>query len=759
MPPLRQYAPKGTFLRYFAVVAATVVAFLGRQAMVRSFGHDLPPYVTFYPVIMVAALLGGVWPGLLSTTVAALLSAYWILPPQGFGIERRADAVGLALFCGMGAFMSLVGERYRRTRRKAAAYDKELALRESEARERHLLQQVMNGAKNAHLVYLDRDFNFVRVNEAYARTCGYTPEAMMGKNHFALYPDAENLAIFVRVRDTGEPAEFHDKPFVFPDQPERGVTYWDWTLTPVKDSGGQVAGLVFALVETTERKRAEVALQLQHELFETIVNHVPAPVLLAEGNDLRVLLVNPAYQAVAPGKEMVGKTLEEIWPEIGPEVPNIWRQVLATGEPYHVVDQLYIIRRSPEGPLEPRYFTWSVFRVPLSGKERWGLLNAAWETTENRQAEQALRQSEEQLRVAAMAAEIGIWTWVPGTGSVGVSANWRRLFGVAPNAQVTFDTWRNALHPEDRDRAVRELHAASDEHREFNCEYRVVWPDGTIRWIVDRGRASYDDNGRAVGMAGINLDITQRKQAEEALLRSEKLASVGRMAATIAHEINNPLSAVMNALYIARDEAASPELVRQALGLADEELRRIAQLARQALGFYRESTAPTRVLLNDVMDSALDLLKGKVEARRARVEKVYDAEAVVIGVAGELRQVFANLLANSLDAIDASGTITVRLSSRPADKTHHPAVTITVADNGKGIEGAALPHIFEPFFTTKQAVGTGLGLWVSKQIVEKHGGSIRVHSRTDGGRRGTTFSVVLPAAAGAEAVSKTAAAS
>ena len=128
-------------------------------------------------------------------------------------------------------------------------------------KEKNILQEMMNGARNMHLVYLDRDFNFVRVNAAYAKTCGYKPEEMIGKNHFALYPGEEVEAIFKRVRDTGVPAEFHDKPFVFPDQSERGVTYWDWTLKPVKNGSGKVEGLVFSLVETTERKKAEKEIQ------------------------------------------------------------------------------------------------------------------------------------------------------------------------------------------------------------------------------------------------------------------------------------------------------------------------------------------------------------------------------------------------------------------------------------------------------------------------------------------------------------------
>lgn len=127
-------------------------------------------------------------------------------------------------------------------------------------RERDILQAVMNGARNFHLAYLNINFDFVHVNETYARTCGYRPEEMIGKNHFALYPHAENEAIFTRVRDTGEPAEYHDKPFEFPNAPERGVTYWDWSLTPVKGTDGLVTGLVFSLFETTEHKRMEEAL-------------------------------------------------------------------------------------------------------------------------------------------------------------------------------------------------------------------------------------------------------------------------------------------------------------------------------------------------------------------------------------------------------------------------------------------------------------------------------------------------------------------
>lgn len=166
----------------------------------------------------------------------------------------------------------------------------ELALRH----ERNLLQAVMDGARNSHLVYLDREFNYVRVNRIYAESCGYTPEAMIGKNHFTLYPNAENEAIFRRVRDSGQPFEVQDKPFEFPDQPQRGVTWWNWTLTPVLDESGRVIGLVFALHETTKRKRLELALQASEAQFRRMFEEHGASMLLIDPLGGRILKANRA---------------------------------------------------------------------------------------------------------------------------------------------------------------------------------------------------------------------------------------------------------------------------------------------------------------------------------------------------------------------------------------------------------------------------------------------------------------------------------
>ena len=273
------------------------------------------------------------------------------------------------------------------------------------------------------------------------------------------------------------------------------------------------------------------------------------------------------------------------------------------------------------------------------------------------------------------------------------------------------------------------------------------------------------EDGRIVGMIGVAnrdggyrqqdleslealapaiVEVLHRKRAEAALLRSEKLASVGRMAASIAHEINNPLEAVMNALYLARTHLSDAGLAGQYLELADEELMRVAHITRQTLGFYRDPAIPTAVGLGSIMDSVLDLLRGKIRAKDAVIEKRYNGNPQLTAVAGELRQVFSNLLANSLDAIDPKGTIKLRIRRSACGAGGQPHIRVTVWDNGKGIEAVAMPHLFEPFFTTKESTGSGLGLWVSHQLVVKQGGSIRVRSSSTGYRRGTVFSISLP---------------
>jgi signal transduction histidine kinase/post-segregation antitoxin (ccd killing protein) len=275
-------------------------------------------------------------------------------------------------------------------------------------------------------------------------------------------------------------------------------------------------------------------------------------------------------------------------------------------------------------------------------------------------------------------------------------------------------------------------------------ELTYIRKDGSRFPAVVSVTALRDAQNAIIGYLLIGTDNTARKHAEEALLRSEMLASAGRMAASIAHEINNPLEAMMNTLYLARKTDHLPEAALEYLDIADGELMRIAHITRQTLGFYREFSAATSISTTALIDSVISLLQSKIKANGARVEQQGDTLLQVMGIAGELRQVMANLLANSLDAIGQNGRIVLRASASVDPDDGRRRVRITVSDQGSGMPAPTMKEIFEPFFTTKGTIGTGLGLWVCKQLIDKNGGSISVRSNTHGERRGTTFSILLP---------------
>ena len=253
-----------------------------------------------------------------------------------------------------------------------------------------------------------------------------------------------------------------------------------------------------------------------------------------------------------------------------------------------------------------------------------------------------------------------------------------------------------------------------------------------------------DENGRIVGAAKIARDITEQKKAERALRTSERLASVGRLAATIAHEINNPLEAVTNLVYLAKEEASSRE-VQDYLAAAEEELGRISHLTKQTLGFYRDTTEAEAMRIGPILDPLVSVFAGRVRNKAVEIRTEIDGDPQIYAVAGEMRQLIANLLNNSIDAVPSRGQIRVRVSAA-AERSgrRRRGVRLTVADSGPGIARESRSRLFEPFFTTKKDVGTGLGLWVCKGIVELYQGSIRVKTSTAPGKSWTVFSVFLP---------------
>ncbi len=246
------------------------------------------------------------------------------------------------------------------------------------------------------------------------------------------------------------------------------------------------------------------------------------------------------------------------------------------------------------------------------------------------------------------------------------------------------------------------------------------------------------------GIMVLGVDITERRRMETALMQSEKLAAVGRLSASIAHEINNPLEAVTNLLYLIGQSPDLSDSVRDFTRMAQQELARVSQIATQTLRFYRQSTAQSGARIHDLLDSVLKLYQGRLTSAGVEVERDYRTPQPLLCFEGELRQVFTNLIGNALDATRNGGKIMLRSSTSTDWSTGCKGVRITVADSGHGMSRDVARRIFEPFFSTKGMTGTGLGLWVSLEIIQKHNGKIKVRSNTSAARHGTVFTIFIP---------------
>ena len=266
------------------------------------------------------------------------------------------------------------------------------------------------------------------------------------------------------------------------------------------------------------------------------------------------------------------------------------------------------------------------------------------------------------------------------------------------------------------------------------------------RWIRSVG-APIVLRGKILGGVAVNTDVTQIQHQEEALRRSEKLAAVGQLASSIAHEINNPLESITNLLYLVR-HSESLEDIQQYARIAQEELARVTEITLQTLRFHRQQTRALAMDMGELLRTVIALYTGRLLVRNVSVELKLMEVPKVVCLEGEMRQVVNNLVRNALDAMSVEGgRLLVRLHPECHPRSQRMGVRVTVADTGEGISPDIRTRLFEPFQTTKEQTGTGLGLWVSKGIVEKHGGRIRMRSRR-GERHGTVFAVWLPVASG-----------
>ncbi len=397
---------------------------------------------------------------------------------------------------------------------------------------------------------------------------------------------------------------------------------------------------------------------------------------------------------------------------------------------------------------------WSIRRLAqqraeLSNKEleqRLSLAESERRLAEERaRASEILRDRENMLQIALRASGMGLWVWNVSNSVVHRSDEVFRMVGCEPGAfGQEPEAWLKYVHPEDVDGLKETMGKACADGTDYHTQYRVITTDGAVRWLESQGTCHRDSEGNVARIVGVMADITRRKQTEEAMLRAEKLAIAGRLAASVAHEINNPLEAVANMLYLITLSDSAEDAQKHASAAMDE-LMRVSLIAQSTLKFHRQTGSPKVTVLSDVLNSVLTLFRAKLQALDISVDLRIGPEEPIACMPSETQQIFANLVANAIEAMQRNGRLLIRVNpSRDWRDPKTEGMRVTIFDTGTGIDRTTMRRIFEPFFTTKPETGTGLGLWVVAQLVERHNGRVRVWSSQRAGASGTAFSVFLP---------------
>jgi signal transduction histidine kinase len=357
-----------------------------------------------------------------------------------------------------------------------------------------------------------------------------------------------------------------------------------------------------------------------------------------------------------------------------------------------------------------------------------------------RRVHSELVEEHERVELALSAGKAFAWYHDPRTHKVTCKGNLEVVNELG--FPISTEEWLNAVHPDDQAEVREALAVALQTGKPYEIEYRINTREKTY-WLHTWAKGIVGNDGKVIRVVGVTVDKTQEKRMQAVLAKSEQFAVAGRLAATVAHEIRNPLETIGNVAFLLRSSGRLTTEDVQMLDTVSDEVDHIARIAKNTLTLHRSSQNVTVFKVCEAVDLVLEFYNKKFALKKIELRNSRSTlDTKMTGNLGELRQVVSNLVGNAVDAVENHGVIAVRV--RRIGKGIAARVRITVADNGHGITESTRPGLFKPFFTTKEESGTGLGLWVTKQMVESAGGSIRMRSSTKGPRRGTTFSIVLP---------------
>ena len=611
-------------------------------------------------------------------------------------------------------------------------------LKESQARALRILESIGDA-----VIVTDADTNIMQMNPVAERLTAWLEEEAQGK------PLSE---IFHIVNETTR------KPVESPADKVRALgsvvglanhtvlIARDGQETPIDDSGapirnddGELSGIVLVFRDISQRRAAEREKERITEQLSQVMEATTDAIVGIDRNWVISYLNRRATELYASDREILGQGLWEMFPS-----------ALYEGSPY-----LYhfncAMNDGVGGSFEAYYpdplNAWLRIEV-FPTKD--GIVTFSRDVTQERAAQESLRQKSEEterqraeIETVYRTAPIGLALFdTKDFRYLRLNDRQAEFFGLKPD-QIVGRTLTE-MAPIEGLKELFDQVLAGTPVINYPLEGTLVTDPTVHRYWTVSYFPVFAVDGSIQAITAASLEVTQQKKTEMALIQSEKLAVAGRLATSIAHEINNPLEAVTNLLYLAQT-SDSPTEVKECIDLAERELRRVAAITNQTLRFHKQLSKPQQITCQVLIADVLSMFHGRLEASGIQVEARQRASAPVRCFEGEIRQVISNLVGNAIDAMHPlGGRLLVRSRNGTNWKNGEAGVVLTVADTGSGISPSSMSRIYEPFYTTKEIGGTGLGLWVSAEIVNRHGGRLRVRSSQKEGCSGTTFTLYLP---------------